>query len=182
MKNSFATGNKIYLRPASLSDAKGNWYKWMNDRETTKYLAERFWPNTKKLQVQFVKNNLSAENRLIFSICLKKNDKHIGQCALSYINWVHRYADLSLLIGEKKYRKGNIALESLNLLLGIAFERFNLLHVKSCETNPVLDKFHIFLGFKKVGAFKNLLFIDNKYSDIKLYCLSRKDWLLKNKK
>ena len=74
MKNSFAMGNKIYLRPASLSDAKGNWYKWLNDRETTKYLTERFWPNTKELQIQFVKSSVSEKNRLIFSICLKNND------------------------------------------------------------------------------------------------------------
>jgi RimJ/RimL family protein N-acetyltransferase len=182
MKNSFGTGNKIYLRPASISDAKGNWYKWLNDREITKYLTERFWPNTKELQIQFVKNNISARDRLIFSICLKNNDKHVGQCALSYINWIQRYANISIIIGEKKFRKGTIALESYNLLLQIAFERFNLLNVKSSLCNPIAEKYHNFLGFKKVGIYKKLFFIDNKYFDFKLYILSRKDWLRKNKK
>ena len=182
MKNFFAMGNIIYLRPASLSDAKGNWYKWLNDRETTKYLTERFWPNTKELQIQFVKRSVSEKNRLIFSICLKNNDKHIGQCALSYINWVHRFADISIIIGEKKFKKGTIALESYNLLLQIAFERLNLLHVKSAMCNPIAEKYHNFLGFKKVGTYKKIFFIDNKHFDMKLYCISGKDWLRKNKK
>ena len=182
MKNSFATGNQIYLRPASLSDAKGNWYKWLNDRETTKYLVDRFWPNTKELQIQFIKNSIENKSRLIFCVCLKRNDKQIGQCALSYINWVHRFADISIIIGEKKYKKGTLALETYNLLLQIAFERLNLLNVKSATCNPMAEKFHKFLGFKKVGSFKKIFFIDNKYLDLHYYCMRRKDWLQKDKK
>ena len=182
MKNSFATGNQIYLRPASLSDAKGNWYKWLNDRETTKYLVNQFWPNTKELQIQFIKNSIKNKDRLIFCVCLKRNDKQIGQCALSHINWVHRFADISIIIGEKKYKKGTLALETYNLLLQIAFERFNLLNVRSATCDPMTKKFHEFLRFKKAGFFKEFIFIDNKYFDLQYYCMRRKDWLQKDKK
>ena len=105
MKNSFITGSSIYLRPANISDAKGDWYKWLNDPEVTKFLTNQFWPNTKEKQINFVKQSINSKERLLFSICLKKNDKHIGQCSLSGINWVHRYADIALLIGNKKFRK-----------------------------------------------------------------------------
>ena len=179
MKNSFISGNKIYLRPASIADAKGNWYKWLNDREITKYLTNQFWPNTKELQIQFVKNNLKSKDRIIFSICLKKNDKHIGQCALSNINWVYRYGDISIIIGEKKYRTGNIALESYNLLLEVAFSRLNLLNIISGTINPIAIKYHKFLGFKKVGTYKNFYLIDNKNYSQELFVMSKKSWIKK---
>ena len=182
MKNSFISGNKIYLRPASIADAKGNWYKWLNDRDVTKYLTNQFWPNTKELQIQFVKNNLKSKERIVFSICLKKNDKHIGQCAISYINWVHRFGDITILIGERKYRTGNIALEAYNLLLEIAFDRLNLLNINSGLCNPIAKKYHKFLGFKKAGIYKNLFLIDNKSYNLELYTISKKSWKKKIEK
>ena len=81
MKNSFATGNRIYLKPASLSDAKGNWYKWLNDRETTKYLVNQFWPNTKELQIQFIKNSIENKDRLI-EIASMLGGKKPGKAAM----------------------------------------------------------------------------------------------------
>lgn len=170
-------GSKIYLRPASVKDAKGDWYKWLNDREVSRFLIDRFWPNTKEKQLDFVKNSLRSNNdRLIFSICLKKNDKHIGQCSLSSINWVHRYADIAILIGEKRFRKSLISLEAYRLLLEIAFDRFNLNNIKSAMVNPGVEKIHQLLGFKLVGTYKDFLLIDNKKCSIKLYSMNKLTW------
>ena len=84
-----------------------------------------------------MKETINSKDRLVFSICLKKNDKHIGQCSLSGVNWVHRYADIALLIGNKKFRKSLYTLEVYKLLFEIAFNRLNLLNIKSATANPI---------------------------------------------
>ena len=176
MKNSFIEGSKVYLRPASIKDAKGNWFKWLNDREVTKYLTNQFWPNTKENQIKFVKGTIQSKERLVFSICLKKNDKHIGQCSLSYINWVHRFADIGMIIGEKKYRNGQYTLEAYKLLLETAFDRLNLENIKSSMANPVAKKLHELLGFKYVGSYKDLFLINDKKTPLNLFYMNKKMW------
>ncbi len=176
MKNSFVMGSQVYLRPANISDAKGDWYKWLNDPDVTKFLTNQFWPNTKEKQIKFVKETINNKDRLVFSICLRKNDKHIGQCSLSGINWVHRYADIALLIGDKKFRKSLYTLEVYKLLFEIAFNRLNLLNIKSATANPIVKKIHKLQGFRFVGSFKNLLLIDNKKTDLELFELSNRAW------
>jgi RimJ/RimL family protein N-acetyltransferase len=176
MKNIFIEGKDVYLRPASIEDAKGDWYKWLNDVETTQYLTNQFWPNTKAKQIEFVKNSLNSKERVVFSVCLKKNHKHIGQCSLSYINWVHRFADIGVIIGDKKSRKGIYALEVYRLLLQISFERFNLENIKSGASNPVAIKFHQLLGFKHIGTYKNLFLVNGKKTSLKLFSINRNTW------
>jgi len=176
MKNIFIEGKNVYLRPASIEDAKGDWYKWLNDVEINKYLANQFWPNTKAKQIEFVKSSLNSKERAIFSVCLKKNHKHIGQCSLSYINWVHRFADIGVVIGDKKFRKGIYALEVYKLLLQIGFKRFNLENIKSAASNPVAIKFHQLIGFKLIGTYKNLFLVNGKKMSLKLFSINRKIW------
>ena len=176
MKNIFIEGKNIYLRPASIEDAKGDWHKWLNDIEISKYLSNQFWPNTKAKQIEFVRSSINNKERVVFSVCLKKNHKHIGQCSLSYINWVHRYADIGVIIGDKKFRKGTYALEVCKLLLQIGFERFNLENIKSASANPVATKFHQLIGFKLIGTYKNLLLIDGEKISLKLFSINKKTW------
>lgn len=176
MKNSFISGTKIYFRPASINDAKGNWYKWLNDRETTKYLTNQYWPNTKSQQIYFIKSALKTRERIVFSICLNKNNKQIGVCSLSSINWVHRYADIAVVIGERKYRNGHYSLEIYKLLLQVAFNFFNLKNIKSATANPIATKIHQLIGFKKAGSFKNLILVDDKKLSLDLFYLSKKMW------
>ena len=54
----------------------------------------RFWPNSIESQKIFYDSLHNDRNKLVLSIVLKSNDKHIGVISLACINWVHRYADL----------------------------------------------------------------------------------------
>ena len=102
MKNPYAIGSKVYLRAPSLEDAEGPWYEWFSDPETTKYLADRYLPNSKENQVSFFHSLNNSYDRVVFSICKIDNDEHIGVCGLSAINWFHGYADIAYIIGKKQ--------------------------------------------------------------------------------
>jgi len=186
MYNPYIIGKLVYLRHPTEADALGRWHEWFSDEETTKYLAgggvERVWPNTKEAQLDFLKS-LGDKNRLALSVVTIEDDKHIGVVSLTSINWIHRYADPSIVIGERDYRKGVYTVEAWNLILKVAFIRLNLRivrssHVKSNEASRNMDRL---FNFTKVGEYKNFFYIDGKYDDLVVGMLDRETWFKRNK-
>ncbi len=97
---------------------------------------------------------------------------------------MHRYADIALVIGEKKYRNGAIAIETMSLLLDIAFNRLNLQNVKASyvsanSSSSVLLKLFDFL---EVGRFRKISYIRGEYVDSVISQLSREDWTSRNRR
>jgi RimJ/RimL family protein N-acetyltransferase len=186
MNNSYIIGKNVYLRQPDLTDLDGNWYKWFSDQEVTKYLVDRYWPNDQLKQKEHFDSilNNKTQNNLVLSICTIKDDKHIGVCSLGSINWVHRYADISYIIGEKEYRNGVFAVEVSALLLEIAFKRLNLLNLRATHfsDHPLTPLMLKLFGFKKVGSFNQFLYSNNIYVDLIYWQLKREDWLKRNSK
>jgi RimJ/RimL family protein N-acetyltransferase len=182
MYNPYVVGKYVYLRHPTKKDAVGKWHEWFSDEETTKYLVDRFWPNSKEAQLEYLKS-LKDKNRLNLAIVTKSDDEHIGVVSLSSINWVHRYADVTIILGEKKYQKGVYALEAFSLILKIAFLRLNLRTIKSgfVNSNITSKTMHRVFKFAKVGVYKNLFSIDGHYDDLIVAMLDRESWLKRNK-
>ena len=181
MYNPYMIGKHVYLRDSTEEDALGKWHEWFSDEQTTKYLSDRFWPNSKEAQLEFLKS-LEDRSRLALSIITKEDDQHIGVVSLSSINWVHRYADVAIVIGEKEYRKGAYSIEAFSLILKIAFVRLNLRTVKSgyANSNEASKTIHRVFKFTKVGQYKDLLCIDGDYDDMIVEMLDRGTWLKRN--
>lgn len=181
MYNPYIIGKRVYLRQPTEDDALGRWHEWFSDEETTKYLADRFWPNTRENQIEFLKS-LKNKSRLALSIITKANDEHIGVVSLSSINWVHRYADIAIVMGEKKYHKGGYSIEAFGLMLKAAFLRLNLRNIKSVYTssNEESEAIHKIFKFTKVGEYKNLMFINGRYEEVLIWMLDKDTWLKRN--
>jgi RimJ/RimL family protein N-acetyltransferase len=175
-------GKQIYLRHPTEDDVQGKWHEWFSDEEITKFMGDRFWPNSKEAQLEFYKSLINSKERLALSIINKSNEKHIGVISLSSINWVHRYADIALAIGEKEYRKGSVATQAFALMLKVAFIRLNLLNVKSAYSisNKNSEAFHRLFKFKKIGTYENLLWIDGHSEGLVVEVLDRESWLQRN--
>lgn len=182
MINPYAIGKNIYLRAPRREDLDGNWYEWFSDPEITEFLADRYWPNTIESQLNFYESTVNSKERLVLSVCLIENDEQIGICNLSSINWVHRYADIAFVIGEKKYQNGTIAIEVMTLLLQIAFQRLNLLNLKSIHlsvhpSTPVIEKI---FGFRECGRLEKIYNYKGKYVDSIISQLTKEDWVERN--
>jgi RimJ/RimL family protein N-acetyltransferase len=181
MNNPYMIGKHVYLRHPTEEDALGRWHEWFSDEETCKYLGDRFWPNSKEAQLDFLKS-LENSNRLVLSVVTIEDDKHIGVVSLSQINWVHRYADPAIVIGEKEYKKGPYSLDAYSLILKIAFIRLNLRTVRSSrvKSNKASEHLTSLFNYTTVGEYKNLVCIDGKYDDIVVGMLDRESWLKRN--
>lgn len=182
MINPYAIGKKIYLRAPVVEDVTGNWYQWLSDPEITAFLAERWWPNTIESQRIFFDSIKDSKDRLVLAVCDVKTDRHIGVCSLSSISWVHRNADVALIIGDKNYRNGAYAIETYSLLLQIAFNRLNLLNLRSTHmsSNPYTPLLERMFGFTEAGRLSRFLFSKGEYVDLVITQLNRQDWAKRN--
>jgi len=182
MYNPYAEGKHVYLRHPTPSDVEGRWHEWLSDEETTQWLDLRNWPNSVERQREFYESLKKTENRLVLSIVDKESGQHIGVCNLSSINWVSRYCDVAIVIGEKKFRTGVYVLETMSLLLRIAFLRLNLRIVKStfAASNEASCTIHDVFRFKEVGRINGLLWDSGQYIDSVIVMLHSEDWMARN--
>lgn len=122
----FISGERVYLREVRLEDVNREYYRWMNDPEVTRYLESRFYPNSMVALQDYVKNIDKDRNNIFWAICLKEHDRHIGNIKLGPINWIHRFADVGLLIGAKDCWRQGYASEVIGCLVYYAFDVLNL--------------------------------------------------------
>lgn len=163
----FLVGKRLYLRPLLKSDITERYLSWLNDAEVTRYIETGLFPVTKKDLEEFYKKIKVSKTDIMFAIIDKKHDLHIGNIKLGGINWVHRFADLGIMIGDKAYWGRGYGEEACRLLLGYAFNRLNLNKVTlgTYATNLAALKTFKKVGFKIEGRIKKLLSIDGKYVD-----------------
>ena len=182
MNNPYAIGARIYLRAPTREDAEGAWHEWFSDPETTKYLVDRYLPNSKEAQIEFFETHIHSRDRVVFSVCRLEDDKHIGVCGLSSINWFHGYADYTYVIGEKQPDNSLIILEMVKLLLNISFTRLNLRNIKSAHVgcNPVTPAIDKLFGFNIIGKLKDFVVCQGEPQDLVISQLSREDWKERN--
>ena len=182
MKNPYAIGKNIYLRAPESEDIDSDWYTWFSDPETTKYLADRNLPNTKEKQQLFLEEMKNSNTRIVLIICDKENDESIGVGNLSSISWVHRKADVALVIGNKSYRNGTTAVETMTLLLKIAFQKLNLKNLLShrLSNHDLTKAIEKIFEFKQVGCLEDINFMDGKYNDLIISQLKCENWVKRN--
>lgn len=163
----FLMGRKLYLRPLLASDLTERYLSWLNDAEVTRYVEAGSFPVTKGDLEEYCQNMKHSRTNLVFAIVDRKKGVHIGNIKLGGINWIHRFGDLGILIGDKKYWSKGYGEEACRLLLEYAFGRLNLnkIILGSYATHIAALKTYSKVGFKIEGRMKKMLNNDGKYVD-----------------
>ena len=118
--------NNIFLRNVCLDDVNDSYYQWLNDPQVNQFLETRFMVQSKTKIAEFVTSKDGSSDEILLAICDKKLDLHIGNIKIGPINWVHRRADISLLIGNKAYWGKGIASQAIQLISQFAFQTLDL--------------------------------------------------------
>ncbi len=147
--------------------------QWVNDRQIAEKLM-RYLPVSKKEELQWYRTIQKDRARMVFAV--EKDSKHIGNVGLYDIDYVHKKAELWIVIGEPKYRHRGFGRQCLTILFNYAFNCLNLnkiyLHVDQDNISAV--RFYKSLGFKKEGRFKKDKYIEGRYRDILRLCIFNK--------
>ena len=159
--------NRIYFRNVTENDVTDAYYNWMNDPEVNQYLEARFRYNTKEDIADFIYETNLEPDTIFYAICLKKNDVHIGNIKLWRINQIHKFAEVSILIGLKQYWGKGYATEAIKLLCEYAFKvmRLNKLTAECYALNK--GSYHAFTkaGFKIEGKYRLQYKCKDRYID-----------------
>jgi len=163
----FLAGERIYLREVRPSDVNEAYYHWMNEWEVTRYLESRFYPNSMESLREYVTSKVGDQKNVFLAIILKHNHQHIGNIKLGPINWIHRFSDIGLLIGDKSCWGQGYAAEAIRVMAAYAFERLNLRKVTaSCySTNVGSVRAFEKVGFVREGLRPSQYYSDGKYVD-----------------
>lgn len=175
IQNSFLEGRNISLRPFHSSDISPTYLSWLNDSEVNKYSGRRYFP-TSESQAKKYLNNLK-ENEMILAICKKDDGKHIGNIKFGPINFFHKSAEISILIGDKLEWGKGYASESIYLLVKHLFQKLNLNRIESGSINPAFSKIVIQkLGWTKEGVLRKAFIFDGKYVDIEKFSILKDEF------
>ncbi len=160
----FLKGKKVGLRNLTQDDISITYLCWINDQEVTAFLETGFFPG----HLDELRNYLEKENRsqdIFLGIFDIKKDTHIGNIKLSSINWIHRTAELGILIGEKAYWGQGFGGESVSLLVNHAFQTLNLrkIYLGVYENHQAAINSYKNQGFEIEGILKDHYFYKGKY-------------------
>lgn len=149
---------------------KTNWYNWFNDEENTKYMQKHYFPNTKTMQLVYFKNEIENNPAKIqLGIFHKKDKIMIGTLSLNSVDLLNRCAEISIFIGEKKYRELTYFVESCKLMIKHGFETIGLNRIYSGTISKDIDNlFCKLLGFRSEGSLKKSVYKNGNFCDIYL--------------
>jgi len=174
----FIEGGQIYLREVRTSDVGENYYRWLNDPEVNRYLETRYIPRSLQNIREFVERMDGNQDEIFLAICLKGDHRHVGNIKLGPINWIHRFGDVSLLIGEKSCWGKGAGTEAIRALTAFAFDVLNLnkLRAGCYEDNTASARAFMKAGFMQEGVLKRQWQADGRFQDELLFGLCREDW------
>lgn len=167
--------DSIYLREVTLADVNESYRAWMNDPVINQYLETRFVPQSLENIRAFVASKDGNSSEPFFAICSKDSDKHIGNIKLGPINWHHRRADISLLVGDKDYWGKGIATQAIALVTRFAFDQLNLNKLQAGAYAPNLGSINAFKKnrFFQEGYIEEFCTVNNSPVDMVLLGLTR---------
>ena len=170
-------GERILLRPFTKKDLL-HIQRWSNDAELRKLTGE-IAPISQADAEKFYKELRSDQNRIWYTIVLKRENRVIGEAGLLRMFKPWRNTDMTIIIGEKDQRGKGHGKEAGHLLLTYAFQHlgFHRISVGVVGFNKKAIKFWKSLGFKKEGIRREEYFCDNKYSDFILMSILENEYI-----
>lgn len=155
----------IYLRRLEASDLDRTWI-WINDPDVYLKIGSLV-PVSRSAQLKWFERTDQSAEKIVFAICLKEDDTHVGNVSLDSIENRHRTARLSVFIGDSAHRGQSTGSRAIRLLVDYAFNFLNLNKVwcKATAGDDRITNFYERLGFTIEGVLRQHEFVDGRYVD-----------------
>jgi len=131
------------LLPEHVSEA---YVGWLNDPEVIRYTYASLGATVDSVQ-EYVRAAIEAPNAAMWRI-LADGNEHIGNIRLSNIRWMHRRAEVALMIGDRNYWGRGLAAKAIDLVACYAFEELKLHKLIAGVLKPNLSSKR---AFEKAG-------------------------------
>ncbi len=112
------------LKLLKTKDIKKEYINWMNKYEITKFTEQKFKKQTYSEIYKFVEKKYKSKNDFLFGIFFKK--EHIGNIKLGPINWNHKSAEVSYIIGKENFWGKGLATGAVQKVVRFATKNLKL--------------------------------------------------------
>lgn len=170
----FIQGELVDLAIPTEEFARGDiWYRWFNDWNINRYLAQGAYPNTRDLQSKFF--NSIGSDRLVL-IVQNKSGIPFGVTSLSFIDQTKKTCDNAIVVDSRVDTQisGIASLEAVSIMVKHGFESLGMKrisggqHVNLRSWQQRLE----LLGFKIEGIHENQFIKGNEVSNsVAIACL-----------
>lgn len=146
---------------------------WLNDIEIVRFSEQRHHYHTLESCTEYFNQQQDGNDLFLAIEALEEsNQKHLGNIGVT-IDKVNRYADISILIGEKNYWGKGIALLAIKGMINYLKEEENI-NLFTCGTmscNIGMIKVMEKLGMEPKTTIPNRFIIDGDYHHLIQGCL-----------
>ncbi len=178
----FLESERLYFRAVEESDLTDNYVSWMNDPQINMFMETWHFPHGKENIRAYIKAHYDDRDEPFFAIILKNQiisfgdddyksgDLHIGNIKLGPVNWIHRYADISVFIGKKNLWGNGYATEAIKLITEYAFKKLGLHKVKAGIYSRNVGSIRAFqrAGFLVEAVLTRHVFLSGEWIDLYL--------------
>jgi len=161
------SGKRILLKKLTVSDVSDAYHRWMNDPEINQYMESRFFPSSLEDLKANVEKIADSQDNFFFAILTNENRKHIGNIKLGPVNWIHRRADIGIIIGDKNSWGRGYGSDAIEAICSFAFRNLNLhkLTAGGYVSNVASYKAFKKCQFQLEGTRKCHAFCNGQYAD-----------------
>jgi len=148
---------------------------WANDRELTRLMDRAFPISDLEHEVWFSKLHERKQSLIYFAIETSEGNHHIGNIWLWNIDWLHRKAEVGIVIGNTDYTGKGAGTEAISMVTAYAFERLNLhkIYAHVLAINPRARRAFEKAGFVLEGTLQGDRWSGKNYVDV--YLLAQLD-------
>lgn len=144
----------VALVPLAKTDLTQDYLSWLQNPEVTQYLETGRMPMTMEKLLDYYERTTNSEHDMIFAIWA--DGKHVGNITLNGISWIHRTAEVALMIGNKEFWNKGVGTRAIELISEHAFERLNLykLHAGAYAENMGSIRAFLKAGYHQEAVLK----------------------------
>lgn len=176
----FLIGDRLALRPLVATDATRDYLAWLNDPEVLRYRAPKAFPTTLPQLRDWIAS-LPGRGDLVLAIRTRRGDRHVGNIALNTILWVHRSAELSIMLGARDARGRGYGREAIALLTDHGFAAMGFNRIWAESPNPAFNRTVESLGWRQEGMKREALLVDGRLSDVACWSILAREWTARHR-
>ena len=132
-----------------------------------------------KEHLSWYKNLLRSNTQKSYIICYK--DTQIGVASIKEIDHINQTCTWGFYIANKAFRYLAVLIEIKFITLIFKNKKIRKIWGETLSSNKRILKIHKYLGFTIDGTYKEHIKVNNKFQDVILTSLFKKDWNMSKK-
>ena len=167
----------VYLRALEPDDYLTS-IKWRNDDQIWSLLGGEKYFVSERYEKKWIEDAIFDSNNIRLAVCLKADNRYIGNVSITNINKSNRSGISNILIGNRDCWGKGVGSEAYRLLLEYAFNEkgFHRIEALVLESNVASIKMHQKCGYKIEGTLRDSVFKNGRWQNQILLSIIEKDF------